>query len=79
MVRWHHTMNGQEFGQTPRDGEGQGSLVRCSPWCGKESDRTERLNELNCALLGHGCCPSSSIFSVVTDVKACLILIIFIE
>ena len=51
----------------------------CSPWGFKESDRTERLNELNCALLGHGCCPSSSIFSVVTDVKACLILIIFIE
>ena len=45
----------------------------CSPWGLKESDRTERLNELNCALLGHGCCPSSSIFSVVTDVKACLL------
>ena len=32
-------------------GEGQGSLVCCSPWGGKESDTTERLNwtELSCA------------------------------
>ena len=45
MVRWHHTMNGQEFGQTPRDGEGQGSLVRCSPWCGKESDKHDLVTE----------------------------------
>ena len=45
MVPRHHTMNGQEFEQTPRDGEGQGSLVRCNPWCGRVrqtrlSDRT---------------------------------------
>ena len=26
------------------DGEGQGSLVRCSPWGLKESNTTERLN-----------------------------------
>ena len=26
------------------DSEGQGSLARCSPWCCKESDRTEQLN-----------------------------------
>ena len=30
--------------RTPRDGEGQGSLVCCSPWGRKESDTTERLN-----------------------------------
>ena len=29
------------------DGEGQGSLVRCSPWCHKESDTTEQLNNNN--------------------------------
>ena len=26
MVGWHHRLNGHEFEQTPRDGEGQGSL-----------------------------------------------------
>ena len=30
-----------KFDQTPRDGEGQGSLVGCSPWGRKESDTTE--------------------------------------
>ena len=33
-----------EFEQTPGDNEGQGSLVCCSSWDGKESDTTERLN-----------------------------------
>ena len=33
MVGWHHRLNGHEFEQTPRDGEGQGSLACCSP-CG---------------------------------------------
>ena len=26
MVGWYHPLNGHEFEQTPRDGEGQGSL-----------------------------------------------------
>ena len=26
MVEWHHPLSGHEFGQTLRDGEGQGSL-----------------------------------------------------
>ena len=30
-VEWHHWCNEHEFGQTPRDGEGQGGLVCCSP------------------------------------------------
>ena len=30
-----------EFGQTPGDGEGQGSLECYSPWGLKESDTTE--------------------------------------
>ena len=41
MVGWHHRLNGQEFEQAPRDGEGQGSLVWSSPWGRKESDTTE--------------------------------------
>ena len=36
MVGWHHQLNGHEFEQAPGDGEGQGSLVCCSPWGHKE-------------------------------------------
>ena len=35
MVGWHHRLDGHVFEQTPGDGDGQGSLVYCSPW-GKE-------------------------------------------
>ena len=38
MVGWHHRPNGREFGQTPGDSEGQGSLMYCSLWGHKESD-----------------------------------------
>ena len=37
MVGCHHRINGHEFEQTPGDGEGQGSVVCCSPWGQKES------------------------------------------
>ena len=37
---WHHHLNGHEFEQTLGVGEGQGSLVCCSPWDHKESDTT---------------------------------------
>ena len=47
MVGWHHQLNGEqthhllnEFEQTPGDGEGQGSLLCCSPWGHKESEMT---------------------------------------
>ena len=40
MVGWHHWLNGHEFEQTLGDGEGQGSLACCSPWCLKELDLT---------------------------------------
>ena len=40
MVGWHHRLNGHEFGQTPGDGEGQGSLMCCSPRGHKGSDTT---------------------------------------
>ena len=33
-----------ELGQTPGDGEGQGSLACCSPWDCEELDTTWRLN-----------------------------------
>ena len=47
MVGWHHRLSGHEFEQTPGDGEGQGSLVCCSPWGLKESEMSEQLNNNN--------------------------------
>ena len=32
LVGWHCQLNGYEFETHPADGEGQGSLVCCSPW-----------------------------------------------
>ena len=37
MVGWHHRLNGHGFGWTLGFGNGQGSLVCCSPWGRKES------------------------------------------
>ena len=44
ITRWHHQLDGHEFEQAPGVGDGQGSLVCCSPWGHKESDTTEWLN-----------------------------------
>ena len=44
MVGWHHQLSGHESDQALGDGEGQGSLVCCSPWSHKASDTILRLN-----------------------------------
>ena len=44
MVGWHHQLNGCEFELAPGVGDGQESLVCCSPCGRKELDTTERLN-----------------------------------
>ena len=44
MVVWHHLLNGHEFEQVLRVGDGQGSLACCNPWGWRESDTTEQLN-----------------------------------
>ena len=44
MVGWHHRLNRHEFEQALGDGEGQGSLLCCSPQGRKKSETTERLN-----------------------------------
>ena len=44
MVGWHHWPNEHDFEQAPGVGDGQESLVCCSPWGLKESDTTEWLN-----------------------------------
>ena len=41
MVGWHHQLNRHKSEQSPRNREGQGSLVCSSPWGCKESDTTE--------------------------------------
>ena len=43
-VGWHHRLDGHEFEQALGVGDGQGSLVCCSPWSRKELDMTEWLN-----------------------------------
>ena len=43
MVGWHHRLNGQEYEETPRDSEGQGSLVCCCLRGHKVLDTTELL------------------------------------
>ena len=40
MVAWHHQLNGREFEQALRDGEGQGSMACCSPQGLKELETT---------------------------------------
>ena len=54
MVGWHHRLNGHEFEQASGDGEGQGSLVCCSPWGHKRVGHTwateqQQLNTLGSA------------------------------
>ena len=44
MVRWHHWLNGHEFGWTLGVGDGQVGLACCDSWGRKESDTTELLN-----------------------------------
>ena len=44
MAGWHHWLDGRESGWTPGVGDGQGGLACYSPWGGKGSDTTERLN-----------------------------------
>ena len=44
IAEWHHRLDGHEFEQAPGVGDGEGSLVWCSPWSPKVSDMTELLN-----------------------------------
>ena len=44
MVGWHHWLDGHEFEQARGLGDGQRSLLCCSPWDCKGSDMSEWLN-----------------------------------
>ena len=66
MVGWHHQFDGHEFEQAPGIGNGQGSVVCCSPWGLKKLDTIKQLNwltqcyGLNCVALYFICwkpCP----------------------
>ena len=50
MVGWHHQLNGHELEQAPGVGDGQGSLVCCSPRGHKEANTAKELN--NCEVTG---------------------------
>ena len=41
MIGWHHGLYRHEFEQAQGVRDGQGSLVCCTPWGGRESDTTE--------------------------------------
>ena len=43
-VRWHHQLNGHQFGWAPGVANGQRSLACCSSWGCKELDTNEQLN-----------------------------------
>ena len=44
MVGWNHWLDGREFEQALRVGDGQGSVVCCSQWVHKDSTTTALLN-----------------------------------
>ena len=44
MAGWHHRLDGQQYGWTPGDGDGQGGLACCDSWGRKELDTTKQLN-----------------------------------
>ena len=44
MVVWYHRLDEHEFERVSGVGDGQGSLVCCSPWSCKELDTMEWLN-----------------------------------
>ena len=46
MVRWHHRLNGHEFGETPGVGDGQGGLGCCGSW--DRRVRNDWPTKLNC-------------------------------
>ena len=51
MVGWHLRLHERKFEQALGVGDGQVSLVCCSPWGCKKWDTTERLNRTELNLL----------------------------
>ena len=51
MVGWYQQLNGEEFEQALKIGDGQRGLACCYAWGHKESDMTEWLNWLTVLIL----------------------------
>ena len=51
MVEWHYRLDGRGFVWTLGVGDGQVSLVCCSPWGHKELKTTEQLNRTEMKLI----------------------------
>ena len=46
MAGWHHRLDGHEFEQALKVGDGQGSLTCCSPWVAKNRTQPSDWTEL---------------------------------
>ena len=72
MVGWHHRLNGHEFESTPGVGDGQGSLLCCSPWGRRvRHDWVTEWTELNSRKFRHfqrSCIPND-FFKLLYQVK----------
>ena len=68
VVGWHHRLDGREFEQSPGVGDGQESVVYCSPW-GKELGTTEWLNGTELIFYLFGQMPSPYIKNQFNPVK----------
>ena len=77
MVGEHHQLTGHEFEQALGDGEGQGSLVYCSPWGSKESETTEQLNN-NIQEKNLLCTESLTCFSLISRTISKFIFLFYI-
>ena len=54
MAGWYHWVDGHEFEQAPGVGDGQGSLVCCSPWVTKSQTRLRDWTELSVVCYASG-------------------------
>ena len=66
MVGWHHRLNGHEFQQAPGDGEGQESLVCCSPWVAMSRTQLSYWTELKAVTPIPASCASLSKFHLTS-------------
>ena len=72
MVGWHHWLDGHEFEQVLGVGDGEGSLVCCSPWGPKVLDMTKPLNWTWCCtfcVFWQTCIPHYSIIQKTSTSK----------
>ena len=55
MARWHHQLDGHEFGWTLRVGDGQGGLACCNSWGRKVPWTARRSNQSILNEISPGC------------------------